>query len=156
MKTVEDVFEHTASVQLGINSCLYSEHYMQAAEASGIMVRTPYEIRKSGWERIIAEAVRHATAATDGIYVSVDIDCIDQSCVQGTSVPNASGLFPYEVMDAVFEISQAARVVGLDITEVSPPLDSVNFSAQVGAHIIMNYMAGVVARESGGTGRKHL
>ncbi|HEX8089786.1 MAG TPA: agmatinase family protein [Blastocatellia bacterium] len=148
MKTLEDVLDYKQVVQLGIDACIYSKHYMDVAEEKGVMVRTPYEIRKKGWDAIIREAIDHAMSGTEAIYISIDIDAISHAFAPGTSVPNAVGLYPYEVIDAVFEIASQSPVAGLDITEVSPPLDHNNYTSHVGAQIVMNFMAGAVKRAS--------
>jgi len=147
VRTVSDVLEHSRSVQLGINAPIYADTYMRDAAAAGIMVRTPYEIRRAGWVQTLREAVEHVTRGSAGVYVSVDIDCLDAANAPGTQAPNACGLMPHEVIDAVYEISATADVVALDITEVSPPLDDANRTAQVAAHIVQNHMAGVLARQ---------
>jgi agmatinase len=146
MKTIEDVIDYSKVVQLGINAPIYSDYYMRSAEENGVLVRTPYEIRRRGWRETVEEAVAHAGDGTDGVYISVDIDCLDQAYAPGTSVPNPCGLLAHEVVDAVFEISAATDVVALDITEVSPPLDVLDYTSQVAAHIVLNHVAGVVAR----------
>jgi agmatinase len=146
MKTLEDVLDYRHVVQLGIDACIYSKHYMDVAEEKGVMVRTPYEVRKKGWEAIIREAIDHAMNGTEAVYISIDIDAISHAFAPGTSVPNAVGLYPYEVIDAVFEIAAQSPVVGLDITEVSPPLDHNNYTSHVAAQIVMNFMAGAVKR----------
>lgn len=148
MKTIEDIVDYQSVVQLGINGCIYSQHYMETSEQKGILVRTPYEIRKNGWEKTIRESLDHAMNETEGIYISIDIDSIDQGFAPGTSVPNTSGLYPHEVIDAIFEISLSSPIIGLDITEVSPPLDNQDFTSQIAAQLIMNFMAGVVSRLS--------
>lgn len=150
MHTLQDVVDYRVVVQLGINAPIYSEHYMRAAESAGVMVRTPYEIRRAGWQPVIEEAVAHASRGTDGVYISVDIDCLDQAFAPGTSVSNPCGLLAHEVVDAVFEISRGADVVGLDITEVSPPLDTQDYTAQLAAHIVLNHVAGLVSRAAPG------
>lgn len=144
VRTIDDVLDHANTVQLGINAPIYSPYYMERAEAEGIMVRTPWEVRRLGWQEIIAEAVAHATRGVSGVYVSVDIDCLDASVAPGTQAPNPNGLLAHEVIDAVFEISRAANVVGFDVTEVSPPLDRDAQTSRVAAEITLNHMAGVV------------
>ncbi len=151
MKTLEDVLDYSVAAQLGISSNLYSEDYMERAEASGVMVRTVYDIRRAGWRDTLAEVVEHVARDTVGVYISVDIDCIDQSFVAGTSTPNPSGLFAHEVIDAVFELSATSNVVGIDITEVSPPLDPTDNTARVGAYIMHNHVAGTMRRISSAT-----
>jgi agmatinase len=146
MKTIEDVVDYHAVVQLGINAPIYSDAYMRDAEHRGVLVRTPYDIRGQGWQRTVKEAVAHASNPTGRVYISVDVDVMDQSVAPGTSVPNPCGLLPHEVADAVFEISRRADVVGLDVVEVSPPLDRLDATAHVAAHIVLNHLAGVMAK----------
>ncbi|KLL12708.1 agmatinase family protein [Protofrankia sp. BMG5.30] len=145
MKTLEDVIDYSVTAQLGISAPIYSEYYMRSAEEQGVLVRTPYEIRRRGWRETLEEAISHVSRDTDGVYISVDIDCLDQAFAPGTSVPNGSGLLTHEVADAVFEISGAVPVVGIDINEVSPPLDRLDQTSQLAAHLLLNHMAGVVA-----------
>jgi len=148
METIADVVDYGKVAQLGINASIYSETYMRRAEERGILVRTPYDIRSQGWRRTIEEAVEHTAGGTDGVYVSVDVDVFDQAFAPGTSVPNPCGLLPHEVLDAVFEVSRSAEVVCIDVNEVSPPLDRLDSTAHVAAHVILNHVAGVVARRS--------
>lgn len=146
MKTLEGVIDYGVVAQLGINAAIYSHDYMVAAETSGILVRTPYDIRKAGWQQTIKEVAKHVTRDADAVYISVDIDCIDKAFAPGTSCVSPAGLFPHEVIDAVFELSRAVDVAGLDVVEVSPPLDDLNYTSQLGAQIVLNHIAGVVAR----------
>ena len=134
------------TVQLGLDAPIYSKTYMDVAEASGVMVRTPYEIRRSGWGPTVAEAVAHATRDLDGVYISVDIDCLNFAFAAGTSVVNAGGLYVHEVADALYEIGKTANVVGMDIVEVAPPLDPSNCTQQVAAQLVMNLLAGKAHR----------
>jgi agmatinase len=147
MHTLADVLDYSVVAQLGISSNLYSEDYMRRAEDSGVMVRTVYDIRRQGWAETLAEVVRHVSAGTDGVYVTVDIDCVDQAFAAGTSVPNPNGLLAHELIDAVFELSASSDVVGLDIMEVSPPLDPSDNTARVAAYLVLNHVAGVMARQ---------
>jgi agmatinase len=146
MKTIEDVVDYRSVAQVGINAPIYSAMYMRMAEERGVMVRTPYDARRQGWGRTIDEVIRHVSRDTDGAYLSVDVDVFDQAFAPGTSVPNPCGLHPHEVIDAVFEISRAVEIVGLDVVEVSPPLDRLDSTAQLAAHVVLNHVAGVVAR----------
>jgi len=148
MHTLGDVVDYDAVAQLGIGSYLYSEEYMQRAESSGVMVWTPYEIRKAGWPQVLERVVDHVTGAADCVYVSVDIDCVDQAFAPGTSASNPSGFLPYEVIDAAFELSASVDVAGFDLVEVSPPLDRLESTVRVGASIVLNHVAGVVARRA--------
>jgi formimidoylglutamase len=146
MRTISDVIDYHKVVQLGINAPIYSEDYMRSAEDHGILVMTPYDISRKGWPAALGAAIQHATGDVEGVYVSVDIDSIDQAYAPGTSVPNQGGFQAREVLDAVFEIAVRAPTVALDITEVSPPLDREDMTSKLAAQIVINFMAGVVRR----------
>lgn len=146
MRTISDAIDYHKVVQMGINAPIYSEDYMRSAEDQGILVMTPYDIRRKGWPAAIAAAIEHAAADVEGVYVSVDIDSVDQAYAPGTSVPNPAGFQPHEVLDAVFEIAALAPTVALDITEVSPPLDREDMTSKLAAQIVINFMAGVVRK----------
>jgi agmatinase len=145
MRTLGDVVDYSLVAQVGISSYLYSEAYLADAEAKGVLVRTPYEIRRAGWPALVDQVCAHVSAAP-AVYVSVDIDCLDQTAAPGTSAVNPIGLLPYEVVDAVFELASRLPVVGLDVVEVSPPLDPSGATARVAAAIVLNFMAGTVVR----------
>ena len=115
---------------------------MRDAESSGIMVCTPYDIRRAGWPETLESAIRHATRDTDGVYISVDIDCLNFAVAPGTSVVNAGGLLAHELTDAIFEIASRTKIIGMDVVEVSPPLDLSGNTAKVAAHVILNFLAG--------------
>jgi agmatinase len=152
LHTLGDIIDYRSVVQLGLSAPIYSGRYTREAERAGILVRTPYEIRRRGWQTTLEQAVKHAMRGTQGIYLSVDIDVLDQAFAPGTSVPNPCGLLTHEVVDAVFEIASMAPLVGFDITEVSPPLDRLDSTAQVAAQIVMNCVAGVVRHRVGSQG----
>lgn len=147
MRTLADELDYTVVAQLGISSNLYSADYMDRAEEAGVLVRTMYDIRKQGWAQTVEDVVRHVSAGTDGVYITVDIDCVDQAFAGGTSVPNPSGFLAYEVIDALYEFSARTDVVGLDIMEVAPPLDQSDNTSRVAAYMALNHVAGVVARQ---------
>ncbi|MBP2301089.1 agmatinase family protein [Azospirillum picis] len=146
MHTVAEVFDHRHTVQLGIDAPIYSRDYMDGAEAAGIMVRTPWDIRRTGLQATVDAAIRHAVEPTGAVHVSIDIDCLSAGFAPGTSVPNAAGLMLWDVADALFEIARRAPQASLDIVEVSPPLDGSGITAQSAAHLVMNFLAGRAAR----------
>jgi agmatinase len=142
VKTLENVLNYQNVIQLGINASIYSDSYLITAEKNGILVKTPFEIRHSGLMNTVQEIKNHLTDIQK-IYISVDIDVIDQAFAPGTSVPNPCGLFPYEVADLLFALASGYSIIGFDITEVSPPLDINEITSKVAAQFILNFMAGI-------------
>jgi arginase len=80
------------------------------------------------------------------VYVSVDLDGLDPSCAPGVSHPVPGGLTTRQVLDVVAALR--ARLVGMDVVELNPPLDVRDLAALAGARILHEGM-GVAARQLG-------
>ncbi|MDR2664867.1 MAG: agmatinase [Oscillospiraceae bacterium] len=62
------------------------------------------------------------------VYVTVDLDVLDPSCLPGTGTPEPGGATFRELLAAVLELA-GANIVGADITELSPHYDTSGISA---------------------------
>ncbi|MCR6111837.1 agmatinase family protein [Bacillus sp. A301a_S52] len=150
LKTLEDVIDYANLAIIGVNAPIYSEKYLNELESKGSLIFTSYDVRRLGREQVIQQVLKHLKKCEE-IYISVDIDAIDQAFAPGTSVPNSNGLYPFEVFDSLFEIARTAPVGGLDVVEVSPWFDqNANFTPQVAAQIIFNFMAGIAQKQKDG------
>ncbi|HEY9287480.1 MAG TPA: arginase family protein [Candidatus Dormibacteraeota bacterium] len=58
----------------------------------------------------------------DALHISLDIDSLDPSYAPGTGVPSAGGLTTRELLDFLRQL-RGAKLAGLDVDEVAPPLD---------------------------------
>lgn len=133
-------------VQIGIHGFAYSTFYRNDTRKRGINVFTPLDVKKRGMQSVMQDGLRLASDGTDAIYISVDIDCIDQAFAPGTSVPTPGGLFPSDVISGVVEAGKHPLTRAFDIVEISPVLDSGNMTSRLGAEIIMNYLCGLSSR----------
>ena len=59
-------------------------------------------------------------ALTDEVYVTFDLDALDPSILPATGTPEPGGLDWYEAVDLLKAVSARARIVGLDVVELSP------------------------------------
>jgi len=57
------------------------------------------------------------------VHVSFDIDVLDPAFAPGTEIPSAGGLSTRQALSLLKIATRRARLVGLDIVEVSPPYD---------------------------------
>ncbi|MGM1513467.1 agmatinase family protein [Bacillus cereus group sp. MYBKT14-1] len=145
LKTLQDKIDYNNVAIIGIGAPIYSNYYMEELESRGAKIWTLYDLRRMGREKVIEEAINHVTKSTEGVYLSVDVDSMDQAFISGCSVPNPNGLYPFEVIDSIYEIALKSKVVGIDINEVSPWYDhQQNYTPHVAANIILNFMAGVI------------
>lgn len=87
----------------------------------------------------VLAGLRHALPALAGrrVYVSIDIDVVDPAFAPGTGTPEPGGIPSTELIQAIKELSQAdLSVVGVDIVEVAPSLDTTDRTAVLGAKLV--------------------
>jgi agmatinase len=69
-------------------------------------------------------------------YVSIDIDVVDPFWAPGTSAPVPGGLLPEQIRTMLVEIVRNRTVLGVDLVEVNPLLDSQGETALIAAELI--------------------
>lgn len=70
------------------------------------------------------------------VYLSFDADVLDPSVMPGTSSPEVEGLTYGEAMRVVAETIRRNELVGFDLVELAPGLDSSGLSALVGSRLL--------------------
>ncbi len=79
-----------------------------------------------------AEELRKADAP---VYFSIDLDCLDPSVFPGTGTPEAGGITFLQLLDAI-RTTAACRIVGADINELAPMLDSSGTSTAAACKVL--------------------
>lgn len=89
------------------------------------------------WAGAAREAAAEIAREVAGrpLHVSIDIDVLDPSVAPGTGSPEPGGLTLPDLL-AALRLLGAARVVGLDLVEVSPPWDPTGRTGVTAAAII--------------------
>jgi agmatinase len=77
-----------------------------------------------------------AWAAGRPVHVSFDIDVLDPAFAPGTEIPSAGGLSTRDALNLLTALAAESRLVGLDVTEVSPPLDPSDITVVAALKII--------------------
>ena len=57
---------------------------------------------------------------SENVYVSIDLDAFDPSCIPSVGTPEPGGLTWYEVLDILKTICNKKNVAGFDVVELSP------------------------------------
>ncbi len=134
-------------VQIGLHGFLNSLYYREYAISKGMMLFTTDVVRSMGMENIMKGALLQAGEGTDALFLSVDMDSVDQSDAPGVSAPSPGGLSSVELLNGVFEAAKDKRVMGMDIVEVAPSLDLSGNTARLGANVLMNFIGGKAKSE---------
>ncbi|MBW3582355.1 MAG: agmatinase family protein [Euryarchaeota archaeon] len=116
-----------------------------AAYAKGQDVRTvtTRELRLRGVDAVLSEAAERLQQV-DHLWLSIDIDGVDQAHAPGCSAPTPEGLLPEELDTISRWAGSDARFAGLDLLETAPRYDPTGNTARVGALAILHALAGLV------------
>ncbi|MGF7159073.1 formimidoylglutamase [Rhodoligotrophos appendicifer] len=139
-------------VQIGLGEFCNAPEFDAYAEEKGIKVISALEVYERGIGPVIDDALDIAGRNVDAIYVSVDIDCIDQTQAPGTAAPNSFGMDSRDLQVALRRIAASPKFIGADIVEISPPFDPLNITGNTGAALVLNLLYGL-AKGRGVLGR---
>ncbi len=105
--------------------------------------------RRFGVEIVRPEAVADwpGVSGPDPVYVSFDMDALDPAFAPGVSHHEPGGLTVREVLSALGRVR--APIVGADIVELNPDRDPDGRTAAVGAKLLKELLARLVANEPG-------
>ncbi len=133
-------------VQIGMAEFSNSPKLAGYARAKGVTVIPGRGLREGGMREAVASGLAIAGDGSEAIYVSVDIDCIDQAQAPGTAAPNPFGLDLRDVQEALRSIAAHPKVVGLDVVEISPPFDRDDMTGRAGASLVLSFLYGLASR----------
>ncbi len=98
-------------------------------DTHGIKNFTTEEVWRMGAEQVARQALEHLSHC-DLIYVSFDVDSLDPRISSGTGTPVVNGLSVEEARLLNTTLVQDERLVGWEIVEVNPTLDTNNIMAR--------------------------
>ena len=112
-------------------------------EEMGGLVLSSGDVHRLGPDETVARALAHATRGCESLYLSIDIDAMDAGFLPGTGSIVHSGITPRQYCRLLAALA-FSPVDGLDIVELSPPLDpsgrSERIVAQMLEHVLRPYL----------------
>jgi len=98
----------------------YDPEELEFIARNGILLVSAPEIARD-----LPAAARKIASRLAGekVHVSFDIDVLDPAFAPGTEIPSAGGLSTRQALELLRGATAGSRVVGLDVVEVSPPID---------------------------------
>jgi guanidinobutyrase len=139
-RAVDAGFDPRKIVLVGMSGWMNPRSELDYCREAGITVIWLDQI----WENGIAWAIQRARevsrAAADGVYFTVDVDCLDAAHVPGTCTPTPGGLSSREAIELVRGIA-GGGLLGFDVVETAPTLDSTPVSTHMAGRIALEAMA---------------
>ena len=110
-------------IQVGIRGTSFDEHGLEYGKKKGFRVWTAEEFMATNIKDFKAEV--HRIVGDTKCYLSFDIDGLDPSVAPGTTCPELGGLTSLHGLQLIRSLL-GLKLVGADITCVSPPLDTIS------------------------------
>ncbi len=107
----------------------------QAVRDWGITCFTMRDIDEFGLHEVMRRAIAIATAASDRLWVSCDMDWVDPKDAPGVGTPVRGGATYREAHFAMEMIADTGKLIGLDIVETNPVLDEWNRTAELAVQL---------------------
>jgi len=105
---------------------------------SGVRAYTMTDIDRRGISAVLAEALAHVQDGTTGVHVSFDVDGLDPEIAPGVGTTVRGGLSYRESHLAMEMVAESGRLLGFDLVEVNPILDTRNATAELGCELILS------------------
>jgi guanidinopropionase len=129
----EGVLDAKRTVQIGIRGAQNSEESWDFSSESGMRLIFMEEFTSLGVEGVIDQT--RMIIGGGPTYISFDIDGLDPAYAPGTGTPEVGGLTTREAQTLLRGL-RGLNLIGADVVEVSPPLDSSGNTALVAATIM--------------------
>lgn len=105
---------------------------------AGVLVLSMEQLDRIGMFEAMEKAIDHVARDTDGIYLSFDVDALDPRHAPGVGTPVAGGLTSREAHLACELVAETGKLIGMDMVEVNPILDTQNQTAELAVALILS------------------
>jgi len=139
-------------IQIGIRATKKDRHTWE--NELGVIQYWPEEIKQSGPKQIAIKIIEHLkNRSIDELYISFDIDCLDEKYASATGTPEGKGLDLNAPMEIMQELYEAFPITGADLVEIAPHVqyphlkkDSATDTLHVSS-IIAEFLIGALHRD---------
>lgn len=123
------------SIHAGIRSTLDSAADIDTDRDSGFTIIPASDMLTIGVEGVI-HRIWETVPRSDPVYVSLDVDSLDPAFAPGTAGPASGGWTPREVIQIIIDGLRGYNIVGIDVVEVLPGMDSAEITGIAAAEFV--------------------
>jgi agmatinase len=110
------------AIQLGIRSTGKSQSHWEST--FGVQQIWAKDIKRNGIKSYTEKAIHYlGQEGVEEIYISFDIDALDESIAGATGTPEPDGLSLEEALESIALFTQAFSLTGADLCEVAPMIN---------------------------------
>ncbi|HET7629411.1 MAG TPA: formimidoylglutamase [Bacillales bacterium] len=129
-------------VQIGIRDFSNSREYHEYGRQQGVTIYTMQDVVEKGIRPILSHSLNGLKERVDAVYVSVDMDVLDQAFAPGCPAIGPGGMDTATLLSGIAFLGGRPEVRGIDIVEIDPTIDFRNMTSRVAAHVVLNFMKG--------------
>ncbi len=105
----------------------------------GMRAFTMLDVARDGLSPAFA-AIQALARRTQALWISMDLDSIDEEFAPGVAMSTSGGLTRREALSLAHCIGRSARVVGMDIVEIQPDKDAAGKTAGLALELIARFL----------------
>ena len=140
----EGIIEGKHIYHVGLHGFFNSPETIHYAREQGIHMITLKQMRRDGLQLTIREVLRQLMYEVDRIYVSVDMDVLDNPFVPDVPAAAPGGLTAYELFDILKLIGENAGVRHLDFVCADSDEDELHqTTVKTGITAFLNWLTGI-------------
>ncbi|GIO26780.1 formimidoylglutamase [Ornithinibacillus bavariensis] len=138
----EGIIDGRDLVQIGIRDFTNAKQYHNYAMEQGVTVYTMATVREIGLNAILEQEIDRLAKCTNHIYLSVDMDVLDQAFAPGCPAIGPGGMDSTTLLNGIHFAAQHESVKAMDIVEIDPTIDIRNMTSRVASYVLLEYMKG--------------
>ena len=127
-------------VQIGIRDYANAKEYHDFTKEKGISVYTMEDIEMTGIIPIIKKELKRLSELVDIIYLSVDMDVVDQAFAPGCPAIGPGGITSRELLASITAAASHEKVKAMDIVEIDPSKDFRDMTSRLAAAAMLRFM----------------
>ena len=125
-------------ITIGLRGLRAPENDYLEAEARGDILIPAKTVRDKGTAKVL-----NRIPPLGNCYVTIDIDALDPALAPGTGTPEADGLTFYQLKEMLNGLAAKNQIVGFDVVEVNPSLDSSGRTSLFAAQLIVEFIGAI-------------
>ncbi|ANB59560.1 formimidoylglutamase [Anoxybacteroides amylolyticum] len=133
------VIDGSQLVQIGLRDFANSRAYTEYGKQRGVTMYTIEEVYRLGIETIIEESMKTLADVT-AVYVSVDMDVLDQAFAPGCPAIGPGGMDSRTLLHAISLLARDDKVQAIDIVEIDPTIDFRQMTSRLAAWVILQFL----------------
>lgn len=127
-------------VQIGIRDYANAKEYHEYAKQKGVSVYTMEDVELTGIVQIVKKELDRLSKLVDIIYLSVDMDVVDQAFAPGCPAIGPGGITSRELLASISTAASHEKVKAMDIVEIDPTKDFRDITSRLGAAAMLRFM----------------